>query len=137
MVFESLTEALNVYRSGQVVSRLACLFNESRRELSLGGELGAYLGASSAHYANRFLTTLEDSPPMTSFGRSDVTIANTILSQLGGQRFLAMTGVTARARVCSLLPSPFELRYERNQPCTDRSDSGGPVRHDSHAGSRP
>jgi hypothetical protein len=29
---------------------------------------------------------------MTSFGRSDVTIANTILSQLGGERLLAMTG---------------------------------------------
>jgi hypothetical protein len=47
---------------------------------------------SMVHYGNRFLTILEDLSPMTAFGISDMTIANTILSQLGVQRVIAMTG---------------------------------------------
>jgi hypothetical protein len=69
MVFESLTEALMSTDPGKLYRALHVCSNEYRRELSRGRERGAYLGAmSSAHYANRFLTTLEDSPPMTSFG---------------------------------------------------------------------
>jgi hypothetical protein len=93
MVFESLTEALTSTDPGKLYRALHVCSNEAHREVGLARERGAYLGAMScAHYANRFLTTLENPPPMTPFGRSDVTIANTILSQLGGQRFLAMTG---------------------------------------------
>jgi hypothetical protein len=63
MAFESLTEALTSTDPGNVYRALPVCSNETRCEISLGGERGAYLGAmSSAHYANRFLTTLEDSP---------------------------------------------------------------------------
>ena len=93
MVFKSLTEALTSTDPGELYRALHMSSSEALREVSLGREGSAYLGAMcSAHYANRFLTILEDLSPMTAFGISDMTIANTILSQLGGQRFIAMTG---------------------------------------------
>jgi hypothetical protein len=93
MVFKSLTEALTSTDPGKLYRALHVSSSEALREVSLGQERSAYLGAMcSAHYANRFLTILEDLSPMTAFGISDMTIANTILSQLGGQRFIAMTG---------------------------------------------
>jgi hypothetical protein len=65
----------------------------------------------SAHYANRFLKALEALPPMTGFQTSDTTIANTILEQLGGQRFLVMTGakflLAHRSALSFQLPSNF------------------------------
>lgn len=44
--------------------------------------------------------------------------------------------IPARARVCSLLPSPFKLCDERYQQCTNRSDRCAPLRHDLYPGSR-
>jgi hypothetical protein len=112
MVVESLTETLTSTDPGKLYRALHVCANEAHREVSLRGERGAYLGAmSSAHYANRFLAILEELPPMTPFGRSDMTVANTILSQLGGQQFLAMTGakfLLARESALSFhLPSNF------------------------------
>jgi hypothetical protein len=93
MVFENLEEAQASTDPGKLYRALHACSAEAHRDVSLGRERGAYLGSMcSAHYANRFLTTLDDLPPMTRLGRSDMKIANTILSQLGGQRFLVMTG---------------------------------------------
>lgn len=63
------------------------------------------------HYADTFLRVWETLPAMTCFQTADVTIAKTILAQLGGQRFLAMTGakfLLAHASALSFqLPSNF------------------------------
>jgi hypothetical protein len=93
MVFQSLTEALNSTDPGKLYRALHACSIKALREVSLGCERGAYLGAMcSAHYANPFLTNLEVVPPMTPFRKSDIKIASTILSQLGGGRFVVMTG---------------------------------------------
>jgi hypothetical protein len=69
------------------------------------------LAVCSAHYAHRFINLLETLPPMTSLGSSDMTVATTILEQLGGRRFLVMTGaryLLAHAAALSFqLPSNF------------------------------
>jgi hypothetical protein len=93
MVLQSLTDALNSTDPHKLYRALHACSTEALREVSLGCERGAYLGAMcSAHYANRFLTILEALTPMASFRRSDMTVACVILHQLGGQRFVAMTG---------------------------------------------
>lgn len=73
--------------------------SDAQREIRLGFSCGAYLEVMYAvHYANRFLNLLEALPTMIlngnpdNNGKKDTTIANTILDQLGGRRFLMMTG---------------------------------------------
>ncbi len=103
---QTSTDPAKLYRAIRTCSA------DAERDIALGFERGAYLLAMcSAHYAYRFINLLETLPPMTSIGSSDMTVATTILEQLGGRRFLVMTGaryLLAHAAALSFqLPSNF------------------------------
>lgn len=112
MVFNSIEEAQRSTDPAKLFRAMRVCSTDAHREIALGFHRGAYLSAMcSVHYANRFLRALEALPVMTCFQTSDMTVAQTILAQLGGQRFLTMTGakfLLAHASALSFhLPSNF------------------------------
>jgi hypothetical protein len=93
MVFETVNEARTSTDPAKLYRAMLSCSTNARREVSLGFSRGAHLEAMcSAHYAHRFLSILETLPTMTLNDKTDTAVASTILTQLGGQRFVVMTG---------------------------------------------
>jgi hypothetical protein len=93
MVFAKVEEARTSCDLEKLYAAMISCVKDAKEEVSRGFYGGAHLQLTCAsHHAKRYLAVLESQTPMTPFRTTDVTIAETILNQLGGKRFLVMTG---------------------------------------------